>query len=746
MEIKNEDQNISFGKQTNDSQLISQSNSSQNDNEHKYDPYQIPADIVMARLHNQCNRFGRPPDLMNKESVVLCPCCHKARPEEVPLSLPCSKLDFSGPTLPMLFQFTKYLACLGLGYLVIGIYLHYRYIQVHCVLMSEYRPGISCPSKLGDFIPQYDHEQMSHVTPVWPWIIVFTFLVTVTFYWRQDVLAKSIRRRERFSAADYTIMIQELNASQMNEEYLLTVLMRHAPDTQIDIEKITYFTCRGAQKLAQHELQEEREHLDRLTGKLEKCEDLEQRTGLERTLVMAEKHVKKLAESRLLKANISEINSIAFITLKTIEQASQVSRTSLLRYYLYQWFFCCHKRKVHWVEQAPEPEDVNWKAAGVSFKLKIISSLLSSLITIASFIVIGWVYYELHQLDRYIYSCKHQNKTWAKVLFPIMWMTPTVMVIINKLLISVAELMVHLETHVTENQRIVSLTRKYYKLQLWNTFVGFLVSLAIHFYLIQANIDIENMEFNLGKKFMTIMLSQIFLGPFLDAYRLSYLFSKVIPKWRIEQDLSKGKHANVTQRQLNSIFDPPQMEFNIHYASYLRSFMVTVCVYPFCPIVSMLFIGCIFAHFWTNKYMALRRNKKIGRLDPKLACQVTDSLQFSFTAMLLVYLLMCRLSEEDKTSKLKSLDANQTTVVILLIIINMSISLRSISVRAFNCIIRPRKSHVDTLTHTHTSYHDISHQLHADYDRLNPMTRKYALSDWKSKMMVNDKNDESSLL
>lgn len=68
-------------------------------NDDTYDPYRMPADIKMAELHYECNRFGKPPDLLNKDDVVFCPCCHQTRQEEVPLSVECSKIDFYGPDL-----------------------------------------------------------------------------------------------------------------------------------------------------------------------------------------------------------------------------------------------------------------------------------------------------------------------------------------------------------------------------------------------------------------------------------------------------------------------------------------------------------------------------------------------------------------------------------------------------------------------------------------------------------------------
>ena len=103
--------------------------------------------------------------------------------------------------------------------------------------------------------------------------------------------------------------------------------------------------------------------------------------------------------------------------------------------------------------------------------------------------------------------------------------TPLVLVITIKLLISAGELMVYLETHVTENKRILTLTTKYYKLQLWNTVLGATACLLAE--LFKPNIYQKDVNMDVGMS-ITNMLSQMILGPLLDSYPVAHLLSKVI--------------------------------------------------------------------------------------------------------------------------------------------------------------------------------------------------------------------------
>ena len=106
---------------------------------------------------------------------------------------------------------------------------------------------------------------------------------------------------------------------------------------------------------------------------------------------------------------------------------------------------------------------------------------------------------------------------------------------------------------------------------------------------------------------------------------------------------------------------------------------MTVYFYAFAPIASTLFFGYMAIQFWTDKYMTLRRNKKIRRLDSILACQVADSLQSAITAMLLIYLFLSILRGYNEKSR-KNHSILKDLFAILLIILNMRISLRSYSV------------------------------------------------------------------
>ena len=401
-------------------------------------------------------------------------------------------------------------------------------------------------------MPPYRDEFTNLLTLVSVSVLIYTILVTSFFYWRQYLLVRLLKKRENVSAADFTIMIQDINQRDMKEDYLLSVIKRQAPKTDIQIEKVNYATCRGAQKEAEDTLNNEKKHFDKLRDRVDKCEDPEEKKSLEKILVKAEKHIKKLSSSKLLKEKVLENNSIAFVSLKTSEQASSVKQTSKFKYYIYQWIFqcCCEcvfrciKKKVHWVEPAPEPEDVNWKSPGVSFKRKVISGIKSSIITVASFIVLNVVYSVCLVIDSRVNLAKFKNRKWANIIFPFIWVTPIVIAITNKLLISVAELMVHRETHVTENQRILSLTRKYYRLQLWNTVLGITVGILTQW--IKSIYDKDLAKKGIGKTIVTSMLTQMIIGPLLDAYPVGHILFKMIPRWRIERNIKKGGVANVT--------------------------------------------------------------------------------------------------------------------------------------------------------------------------------------------------------
>ena len=700
----------------------------------KYDPYRIPADINEAQLHYECNRFGKPVYMHGERSIVpilKCPCCQQIKQEELPMDIPTENLVYFGPAIPLLFQLCKYLMILMLAYTPINIYLQYKMVAAHCAKKQLYQPDVACPRHFNDLVPAVDFEAVMLdfiVSAVYKPIV--SIVILVIYYRNQYRLVTSIRQ-QLVSAADYSVMIIDLKPEQTSKEYLEKVLTKKMPEPPT-IVKVCIATVDEARLEALQNAKDERAAVKKLDDKLESCKSEIEKKIYSRLKEAALKNAITIEKKWPKECRHNLNNSVAFVTLRTTKEAASVRQTSFLERYLRRFCVCFYKKCQHDITSAPYPEEVQWTAVGLSLSERGISNFSAILIrlicvgiAISSQYFLRLIFPHLLQV-----SLQDANGMIAKA-YPLF--SSFTIVIMNQVMILLANFIVDLEHHTTESGKLKSLTLKYLEFQFYNSVFGIYSSFGPR----------ENPS-NYGLPLVLTLFWEMIKSPWLDAYSLSYIAKKIIPRYLATRKLKDGKVYEITQNELNKLFKPPSIKLHTRYSSYLRTSATYLVYSSYAPIASVLLLGYLIHQFWMDKYMMLRRNKKTVVMSEKAAYLMAELLKFFvvFEAICIWYQLIsadCLIT--DKGQRDQIIKFSQFIWAALVIAITMFPLRRTVaSWTRLQEIDKAAASQEYGGTYVgltsgvvmtdDTPYEHVWTDLVDDYDRLNPMTKHEAYSKW----------------
>ena len=327
-------------------------------------------------------------------------------------------------------------------------------------------------------------------------------------------------------------------------------------------------------------------------------------------------------------------------------------------------------------------------------------------------------------------------------------------VLMNKVMIFVAHLLVEKEYHMSETQKLKSLTKKCFELQLTNSVFGIFLGSFSH-----LRLD-PNQKINVGLSLVMTMIWQMIMSPWLDAFPISYLYKKIIPRYMALRRQKQGKIYDITQKELNALFDPPSIKMHTRYASYLRSIAILMIYYNFAPTASVLLLGYLIHQFWVDKYMMLRRNKKTVRISEDVAYIAGEWLVplLIFNAVLAwIDVVESDLIADRNETRTKIKNISLPIMIPLSVLISMIPMRRMISNSmqhvADKSSDRDRHSdgkrvglRSDVKITDDTPYEHVWTDLVDDYDRLNPISKYLALDHWKTardqRIIENYKHDQ----
>ncbi len=588
-----------------------------------YDINKIPPSIEHAELHTECCKFGQPVQNLEMEKVKFCPCCCNIETVPFDAFVSTEDLDCFGPVIPLFFQFSKFLILLTFILCLFAAVGQYYIIKANC---SPGKRQEYCRNNIR-MVVIYAHRDLSDrfayyqvASFLLAGITAVTFLCFGMFHKRAIKLKEKIDKG-MITASDYTVMmydiaeIVKINIGKF--EGNLERLKKDIADIDAGISSISKY-------LVSQETTLDKDLKEGLNKKLETLE--KKKKDLQSKL---EDYQKRICENPSFKEN-----SIAFVSMKYMIDAEKVYELETvirkILWILSKIFWCFVPKKLHYVRQAPEPDDIKWKFIGFSpfqrGKTYFVSYVVTLLAIVASFgVQMGVRILQATLMKRY--NENSPSKTTFYLVKVLGVLGSVVVSLANFLLVALSMRMSRYEKHLSYSMFTLSHTRKLIVLQFVNT-AGVVIALT---YLPQDLGGVKNFA-------ETVFLNQITnlcLNPLLHAFDPSHLVRMLKQRTVKKKMTADSNYSEMTQKELNELFEPADITIYLRYCSVIRTFFVSCFFFHALP--SGMFVCLVFlvVQFWVDKLMVLRRYKRPTRYHHSLNFSLAQFAEKSVLLMIL---------------------------------------------------------------------------------------------------------------
>ena len=730
-----------------------------------FDEFKMPPSLDVALKHRSCNLFGKEETIFDASSHVFCPCCESSKQEQYPINTPTNKLNFYGPVIPLFFQLSKFLIIMTVFYSLIGIYVELYIVGANCTQLNADNSlkWVGCPIALSTLIDTKERDKRNSFFNVASYITPMLWLLSITMFVIYHTMEKSLEttlKKKCLLVSEYTVAIYKLKSSELTDSYIRQILNQNlntnvGEKVALDIAKINIAEYRGNLIDRQLKLKLAESKLEHLKNKIENEAFEGIKKALESRLKRVESEVKDQSgyvdryKNKLKKNkwNRSE-NSVAFVTFSTPSEATKVSVISTLEWISSAILPCILKPRSHLILPADEPDDIKWSRVGIDISMSKSRMLVSHLliwIVIILFLTIQLLSKIAQSFIQKVVKSKIDDKRLVYFLsFPLL--PSMVNQILNFVLISIAARLSKSEKHFSISEEVMSLTRKLIWIQFVNT-AGFPVALSI------LSNDYGGID-NITYQIFNSLLTNLWMNPLLHAFSPGFFLTEFWTKRRVENRLIKGEFVEITQKELNDLFEPPEMSMHTRYASIVRTFFVSCFFFDVLPIGMILCLIFMIIQFWVDKYMILRRYKRTNRLSKQLSYGVSwiaSSCIFLVVLGHMVNKYVLNQGFSRYSTSIQVIDLAYLTVAYLVSLLNLkyiirckrkiqrkasnnttdvSLDLRS-SISVSTKSIDPSELYAQMHSEDRErSYWEIWVDLDKDYDRMNPMTKYESTKNW----------------
>jgi hypothetical protein len=612
-----------------------------------YDINKIPPSMEKAELHADCCKFGQPTQNLEMEKVRFCPCCCNIETMPFDTFVSTEDLDCFGPVIPLFFQFSKFLILLTFILSLFAAVGQYYIIKANC------SPGVNpiyC-QKNTLMVVIYSNRDLSGnfayyqvASYMLAAITVLTFLCFGMFHKRAIKLKEKIDKG-MITASDYTIMMYDIAPENESKEYIqnyIAMLLYANGAPPVEIQKINIGKFEGNLDRVDHEIEYVQGTIMSLRAhKLKNIKMLnwKLKEGIDTKILALEENLKDLKQKRAAYEKTIESdpdlsrNSVAFVTVKTQNQAAVLMDFDTNRRFI-TWLFskfraCMKTKRVHLIHQAPEPDDVKWKFIGHSPFSRGISILNSVLVmSLAIGISLGI------QVAIRIIQKKQINKllvnshlwTTNMIVQGIQLGSSMMVSVLNIVIVSISVKMSRYEKHLSHSMFNLSHTRKLVFLQFINT-AGIALSLT---YLPQELGGVESLTVYV----FYMLLTNLLLGPLTHALDPEHLI-RLVKQWWIRKQIESNSFTQMTQKEVNELFEPPDMAIYLRYCSVIRTFFVSCFFFDILPIGMPMCFLFLVVQFWTDKWMVLKRYKRSIRFHHQLSFSLNEFCEVSMFLLVL---------------------------------------------------------------------------------------------------------------
>ncbi|CAD8169509.1 unnamed protein product [Paramecium pentaurelia] len=715
---------------------------------HHYNPLVIPCDWVLAENHAKARRVARELEVENQST---CPCCGYSI-ERTDLEYDCDPLEmkFLGSGFPLFYMFIKYCIFIlvefwllkGMFCLATDLMGDYCYNQEKIKIQQKEHHSIHdhlnqqhhhhkhkednsiCGGSLWHFVSLanvYDREDIRNLQSNLSLVVVFANMVSFLFFRKAQRSIDIEVDESQLTPSDYTICVK--NIPKLNEDYrevLKNIFQNYAADgRELFVTKIVLVynldEVIELEEALKEMIREKQEYLfengmnftDFKVKQLdEKLESLEQKI-----------HQKE----HELFINREKFAGIAFISFLTEEMKQLVLQhnphTSWERIKAFfnngltgdvkekGLIFEGHKL---YVEEAPEPNDVDWEFIHIQTGQKVKSRIIAWSISISFMAGCFFLIWFLSELaERMNEQVEEQEKKGIKdsltqtIAFLTSQSISWTVVFFNKFVIGkVYHLIVDLEKISNKTKFNISFARKQSVALFINTA---LISLVIDFY-ITGNV--------IGKGGFIYNESNVFL---LNAFIPPIVW--FVDPWSIQKDYQRQKQQKnikncvLTQQEANEIMEMPDYSSAKRYGDIMKTMWFTFFYGDIIPLGILFSIMGLTLYYFVDKYNVLRRRTIKESLSKHLSIEMIEMLE--------LIIIFTGIGNTIVSSILFGEVKWQDFIIIIIGVVYILLPMEDISSVLFPL---EQKDEVQ-------SYYEAEEYFNTDYDRENPVTRREILHE-----------------
>ena len=362
-------------------------------------------------------------------------------------------------------------------------------------------------------------------------------------------------------------------------------------------------------------------------------------------------------------------------------------------------------------EIPPEPEDIlfeNLQYTSTERLIRTISGFLFCLIFIG---VDYGITYLLNMLQK-----KIDEKNWSFIIgYLISLIFSGVSSLINFLFGILLDITSKFEKHVTMTEYYLSYSAKL-------CIFTFLISAVVPL-ITELQSESQNHKVLLSNMLMMFLVNSI-LTPFLWTFNIFYFYKRIKISIIKRRNDAGNKHYK-TQRELNKLYELPNMNISYKYSYIGRTLLMTFLYIPIFPIgILISAIGFIFAYF-LEKYNFAKRYKRPEMLTSKICQFYVNYFVLNFFVYGIGDYIFMR-------------DLYDTKIWSLLNIIIFGILIIVPYNQIFSCFcIGFNESEINK-----KKFDEVYFQFYNDYERTNPFTKKEGIKHYLKKLVKKGEIDE----
>ena len=349
---------------------------------------------------------------------------------------------------------------------------------------------------------------------------------------------------------------------------------------------------------------------------------------IEKEKVEIEKGIADLmkASEDINQNNFSGVAFISFNTLKEQEDFLSQFPSNIFSYFIkyikdlkYIFCFCCFKKNLKTnlsANKAPEPEDVIYENLEYSYIERNFRTFIVYIISIVLIIICFGIYIGINILQD-----KINDKAIHKILSYIISLINTC---VSSALNYIFQMILDFLTKMEKQYTMTEYYRSYsVKLTLFSFFTSAVVPLICE--LIKNSDGYQILISNM----LMMFLVNAFVTPIMWTMNFTY-FLKKFRIYMIERKVDPDSRHNMTQRELNDLYELPSMSISYKYSYLAKTLLMTFLYIPIFPLGIVISLVGFILGYLLEKFNYAHMYKRPEMLNHKLCVFYVNHLDVIF--------------------------------------------------------------------------------------------------------------------